>query len=378
MGRPLRAGEHRRTRRAVDAGILPGAPRLLRDDGGAPGPTPQGLAGTRPRLGVVAGRVDTGAGAATGARAGDAGGVHRHPGRAARGPRGGSRLGGDPHRRRRHGARARCPRSPAWHGPGPRRCCSGWPSGAPARRRHSPWCSRRWATGFPTALHSTRCASPLSTSPTTPPTALASGPVARASARSHRWCRASRGAPASGRHVPCARDWSPGRQRSRRGTSPRCSDAAQAGAPSSSRPRSRPRRRRSPRRSRAAGAPRARPGAPRPRAAASPDPAVAVGGRHREPVDGPSPTVPACDHGPDDRSCRSGHDERARVALEQAGQSSGRVGRGGCRRLTPQRQHSGDVCRLRRAQIHVHRVMLGSGRGGTAPLARVMPRWAYG
>ena len=77
MGRPLRAGEHRRTRRAGDARVLPGAPGLLRDDGRAAGPPPPGLAGTRPRLGVVAGRVGPGAGPATGARAGDAGGVHR-------------------------------------------------------------------------------------------------------------------------------------------------------------------------------------------------------------------------------------------------------------------------------------------------------------
>ena len=145
-----------------------GAPRLLRDDGRTPGPAPPGRARTRARLGVVAGGVDAAAGPPAPARAGDARGVHRHPGRAAHGPRAGSRLGGDPHRRRRHGARRRCRRSRAWPEPGHRRCCSGWPSAAPARRRPAPsLLPALGGLGSQPRRRSTRSASPPSTWPTT-------------------------------------------------------------------------------------------------------------------------------------------------------------------------------------------------------------------
>ncbi len=113
MGRPLRAGEHRRARRAAGTRILLGAPCFLRDDGRTPGPTPHRLAGARPCLGMVAGGVDAGAGPTTPPRARNAGGVHRHPGPAPGGTRAGSRRGGDPHRRRRHRRVPRCRRSPA-------------------------------------------------------------------------------------------------------------------------------------------------------------------------------------------------------------------------------------------------------------------------
>ncbi len=198
MGRPLRAGRAPSNTTGRRRWGLPRAPRLLRDDGGAPGPTPQGRAGTRPRLGVVAGRVGTGAGAATGAGAGGAGGVHRRPGPPARGPRARSRS------RWRRGSPAAARRAAAL------------PSLAGLARAWSPACVlglafRRTRQGVGTgaarpgaaatgcddrAVHWTRCATPRSTSPTTPPTASASGPGARESARSYRWCRGSRGDPA--------------------------------------------------------------------------------------------------------------------------------------------------------------------------------------
>ena len=67
---------------------------------------------------------------------------------------------------------------------------AGWPSAAPDGRRRWPCSSPRSVTGPPTARRSTRCASPPSTSPTTPPMARASGSAARGRGRSCRCCPA--------------------------------------------------------------------------------------------------------------------------------------------------------------------------------------------
>ncbi len=73
--------------------------------------------------------------------------------------------------------------------------------------------------------------------------------------------------------------------------------------------------------------------------------------RHGQPVDRAPPPVPAGDDGADDPPVGLGHDERARVAVQQAGERLGRIGGGGIRRDLPQGEHGGDVIGHRRPDV---------------------------
>ncbi len=84
------------------------------------------------------------------------------------------------------------------------------------------------------------------------------------------------------------------------------------------------------------------------------DPLPAHGGRDREPVDRPAPTVPPGDHGPDDRAVLDREDHRTRRTGEQTCDTVGviRARRLGGR-LEPEREHRVDVVGRRRPE-HDH------------------------
>ena len=73
--------------------------------------------------------------------------------------------------------------------------------------------------------------------------------------------------------------------------------------------------------------------------------------RHGQPVDRAPPPVPSGDDGADDPAVDLGHDECARVAVQQAGERLGRVGGGGLRRDLPEGEHGGDVIGYRRPDV---------------------------